>query len=350
MSREIQAGFAAAVLALGEAGLAGHPFDPDRLGVVYGCEVLYCEIGELEEVYRNCTTDHVFHFDRWGKRAMSDMFPLFMLKYLPNMVACHIAIAHDARGPNNTISVGDASSLLAVIEAARIMERGHADVMIAGGAGSRLSLTPLVYRRDLGLSHRNEDPQAASRPFDARRDGMVNGEGAGALILETLEYARARGARILAEIAGCGTAYANPSHQPPKGRGIRQAIARALEEAQLTPEAVDHVNAHGLSTVEEDAVEAQAIRAMLGNTPVTAPKSYFGNLGTGGAAVELAASLDAWVHGTVPPTLNYEQPDPQCPVTVVHGDARQTEREAALILSQSSTGQSAAIVLAAPPG
>jgi 3-oxoacyl-[acyl-carrier-protein] synthase II len=311
--------------------------------------MMYCDIAELEEVYRHCMPDHVFHFELWGERAISDMFPLFMLKYLPNMVACHIAIAQDARGPNNTITLGDASSLLALIEAARVIQRGHAEVMIAGGSGTRLTLTPMIYRQDFGLSHRGEDPQRASRPFDAARDGMVNGEGAGALVLESLDHARARGAPVLAELAGCGIAHSARCHSLTDGRGTQQAITRALLDAQLSATAVDHVNAHGLSTVEDDAMEAAAIRAVLGTTPVTAPKSFFGNLGAGSGAVELIASLLAWREGVVPVTLNYQVPDPRCPVWVIHGQPKPIQREAAVVLNHSHTGQAAAVVLRAPP-
>ena len=349
MCREIQMGFAASVLAAEDARLAADSVDPDRLGAVFGSEMFYGELEELEEVYRNCMPNGHFEFDRWGPRAMSDLFPLWMLKYLPNMAACHIGIAHDARGPNNTITLGEASSLLAITEAVRVIERGMADVMITGGTGSRLNVTAMMYRGDGNLSHRNDDPAAASRPFDSARDGMVNGEGAGAFIVERYEHAVARGASILAELRGCGGAFEpGPPGSPRTGIGMRHAIQRALEDAEVTPSEIGHVNAHGLSTIEDDAAEAQVIRECLGDTPVTALKSYFGNLGAGGGTVEMAASLLAFEHGHVPPTLNYERPDPLCPIHVIHGAPAPVQSPVALILNQSGTGQAAALVIAAP--
>ena len=165
MSREIQLGFSAATLAMAHSAMATGNVDPDRLGVLFGSEMMYCHPDELTDVYRRCMVDGRFEFSRWGDAFMSQMYPLWMLKYLPNMTACHIGIAHDARGPNNTICQGEASSLLATIEATWIIQRGHADVMFVGGSGSRLSMTPLMYRCDGNLSHRNEDPAAAFTTF-----------------------------------------------------------------------------------------------------------------------------------------------------------------------------------------
>jgi 3-oxoacyl-[acyl-carrier-protein] synthase II len=349
MCREIRTGFAAATLATEDAGIAAESVDSDRFGVVFGSEMIYGELPELEEIYRNCLVDKKFVYARWGQRFPDDIFPLWMLKYLPNMVACHIGIAHDARGPNNTITLGEASSLLAITEATRIIERGHADVMIAGGAGNRLNITGMMYRGDSNLSHRSEDPPAASRPFEAHRDGMVNGEGAGALVLESYEHASARRAGILAQVLGCGGAF-EPSYPLSliTGTAIRTAIQKALHDAELSASEIGHVNAHGLSTVHDDAVEAQAIRELLGDTPVTAPKSYFGNLGAGGGAVEIAASVLALANGQIPPTLNYEAPDPKCPVHVIHGGCADLGTPTAVVLNQSGTGQSSAIVIAAP--
>ena len=143
-----------------------------------------------------------FDFDRWGTSAMSAMFPLWMLKYLPNMPACHIGIAQDARGPNNTITLGDVSTLSAMAEAVRVLQRGQADAIIAGGVNSRVH--PVLWTRSqvVGCSQRADDPAAASRPFDATRDGVVVGEGAGSLVLETVQAAQARGAQSLARILG----------------------------------------------------------------------------------------------------------------------------------------------------
>jgi 3-oxoacyl-[acyl-carrier-protein] synthase II len=280
---------------------------------------------------------------------MSNLYPLWMLKYLPNMAACHLAIAQDARGPNNTITLDEVSCLMAFIESVCIIERGHADVMITGGSGTRISLTRILYRGDTEWSHRHEAPERACRPFDAQRDGGVIGEGAGAMVLESRRHAEARGAKILARVLGFGRSFEQtPNYQPGRGDGLRRAMRQALTSAHLQPQDVGHVKAHGSSTVEHDRMEARAIRDVLGDVPVTAPKSFFGTLGAGSGAVEMAASVLAVSTGLVPPTLNYEFPDPECPVNVVHGGPLQTDKNVALVLNRSSTGQAAAVAIAGP--
>jgi 3-oxoacyl-[acyl-carrier-protein] synthase II len=270
---------------------------------------------------------------------------LWLLKYLPNMPACHVAIANDARGPCNALTLGDASSLSAVAEGFRLIERGAADCVIVGGTGYRLHPTCLTFRTNQWYSTWKGAPAEASRPFDRARCGQVPGEGAGALILEAEEHARARGATPQARVLAAASRF-EPVHneRPPKGTAIRASIAAALDEARIGPAEVGHVNAHGYGTIPHDRAEAQAIRDVLSDVPVTAPKSYFGNLGAGSGAVELAASVLALSSGKVPATLNYEHPDPECPLNVVQNGAT----SAALVLSQSTTGQALAVVLAAP--
>ncbi len=227
MSREIQYGFAAADFAMTEAALTADRLDPDRFGVVFGAEMIYCDLSELEMVYRQCLVEETikprplvalpdsggnesspphplapssiqhappdrFDFTRWYDSATRELFPLWLLRNLPNMIACHVAIAHDARGPCNTIGHSDVSSLGAIIEAVRTIERDAADVMIAGAVGARVHPTAFCYRGDGDLSHRNAEPERASRPFDAGRDGLVNGEGAAAFVLESRQHAQQR--------------------------------------------------------------------------------------------------------------------------------------------------------------
>ena len=347
MSREIQTGFSAAALAVEQAAIQPDQLPSERMGVVFGSEMLYCEPDEMIDVYRRCISDGEFHFQRWGAASMSEMYPLWMLMYLPNMIACHIAIAHDARGPNNTICQGEVSSLLALIEAMSIIQRGGADVMIVGGSSSRLSLTPMLYRGVSRLSRNTKVPAQACRPFDATRDGMVNGEGAAAFVLESETHARARGAKMLARVPGWGMSFGSADVSPQTHvQAIGRSIEKTLHMAQLPATAVGHVNAHASGSVEEDAIEAQAIRSTLGDVPVTAPKSFFGNLGSSGGAVELVASLLAVMHGEIPVTLNFREADPACPVNVVHGEAAKAEHDSAVALSQSGTGQTVAVTLA----
>jgi 3-oxoacyl-[acyl-carrier-protein] synthase II len=346
MSRDIQLAFAAADLACVEAGLREHAVDPERLGVVFGSGLIPCELDELVGAYRGCTVDGRFEFDRWGSRAMAELFPLWMLKYLPNMPACHVAIAQDARGPNNSITLGDVSSLCAVAEAGRILERGQADAIIAGGVGAPLHPAYWVRRQILGLSGRSDSPQAASRPFDALRDGIVGGEGAAALLLETELGARARGVPILARVLGAASGFEPCRNgRAVTGAAIRRTILAAVRDAGMMPADLGFVVAHGLSTPDDDRIEAEAIRDTLGDVPVTAPKSYFGHLGAGSGSLEAVLTILAFQHGQVPPTLNYERPDPQCPVNVIHGRTMPLNRSTALILSHTRHGQAAAVVL-----
>jgi 3-oxoacyl-[acyl-carrier-protein] synthase II len=353
MSREIQFGFAAADMAMTAAGLEQGQAEPDRFGVVFGAEMIYCELDELESVYRRSMAEGKFDFGRWGEAMMSEMFPLWMLRNLPNMVACQIAIVHDARGPNNTINLSDVSSLLAVIEAVRVIQRDAADIVIAGGVGARVDPTAMSYRGDGDLSHRNDEPAHACRPFDAQRDGLVNGEGAAAFILESRQHAQKRGAPILARVLSHASAHEPLAGNPAVkletliGSAIRQVLSESLSRAGLGPNNLGYVNAHGLSTVPEDRYEAQAIRAVLGDLPVTAPKSFFGHLGAGCGAMELAASIVGMNSGEAPVTLNYEQPDVECPVNVVHGAPLTSNNRAALKLSSSRLGHAAAMIIAA---
>ncbi|MBN2218568.1 MAG: beta-ketoacyl-[acyl-carrier-protein] synthase family protein [Pirellulales bacterium] len=349
MSRDIQLAFAASDMACQQSGLAPGAIAPERLGVVFGADMITCDLDELRPAFAGSMEDGRFNFARWGESALAQMYPLWMLKYLPNMPACHVGIAQDARGPNNTLTLGEASSLAAVAEAARIIERGQADAMITGGAGCRIHPAVWAYRRAYHFSERVDNPAEAMRPFDADRDGTVHGEGAGALVLESRGHAEARGATILARIGRFASGFEprRPGNQP-KGQAIRQAICQVLEGSGLAREDIEYVNAHGASTPLEDRIEAQAIRDTLGDVPVTALKSYFGSLGAGGGAVELIASVLAFGQGEAPPTLNYHTPDPECPVNVIHHGPMRLDKGAAIVLNQSRIVQSMALLLLAP--
>jgi 3-oxoacyl-[acyl-carrier-protein] synthase II len=357
MSRDIQLAFAAADLACVDAGLREHPVDPERLGVVFGATLIPGELEEFIGTYRKCTADGKFDFSRWGPSATSEMFPLWMLKYLPNMPACHIAIGQDARGPSNSITMGDVSSLSAVAESVRVLERGQADAVLAGGVGSRLH--PVVWGRSIEgeLSPRGDDPSAIVRPFDANRDGTVNGEGSAAFMLETRTHAQGRGATILASVLGFAAAFDSagsffdkrPSGDNHRGGGaIRRVLQAALQDAELSPADLGFVVAHGKSTINDDRNEAQAIRAVLGDVPVTALKGNFSYLGAGCGTLEMAASIMAFQHESIPPTVNYQHPDPECPINVVHGQPMPLKHPTALVLSHAPFGQAVAVVLAGP--
>jgi len=348
MSREIQLASAAAEMAWQDAGLAEATIDPERFGVIGAAGLFYCELEELHQPFKSWVNQEDFDIEQWSRLAMGEMYPLWMLKYLPNMPACHVGIRYDARGPNNTIANGDVSSLMALAEGAELIRRDLADVMIVGGTGSRLNLTDLMWHAGANVSRAGaQNPAAVCRPFDLHRSGMVYGEGATEFVLESRGHAERRGVRPLARIAGAASRYEPTAEtQVPTGNAIRRAIVAALDQAKLESFHIGHVNAHGNSTREDDRAEARAIRAALGNVPVTAPKSFFGNLGHGSGAVELAVSLVSLASGVIPATLNYEMPDPDCPVNVV-AEAQPAENRTFLKLNHNTTGQATAIVITA---
>jgi 3-oxoacyl-[acyl-carrier-protein] synthase II len=349
MARDAQLGVAASVLAMEEAGLERGAFDPDRLGVVLGADAIDYALHESLSTYEGCMAGGRFEFSRWGE-AMWRSFPLGFLKVLPNMIASHVSIAHDARGPNNTMHHGELSSLLAVIEAARVIQRGSADMMLAGGASSAIQPIAFVRRAAKGgFSQRQDDPAAAIRPFDADRDGQVHGEGAAMFVLESRSHAESRGAPMLGRLLSWAvTAGKKPANEGPPVNALRRVIKKTLEDAAgSTGLQVGHVSAHGLSTIEDDRSEARAIHAMLPDVPVTALKSYMGNLGAAGGAMEMAADLLALGAGKVPPTLNYGRPDPECPVRVIHTEPLEGAPPTALKLSFSAVGQAASVLLGA---
>jgi len=344
MSREIQLAFAAAGLAIADADLQTENIDKDRFGVVFGSDMMLGEINEMRDVIVNCNVDGKFEYSKWGERAMSDMYPLWMLKYLPNMAACHIGISVDARGPNNSIVQDETSSLSAMIEAALIIERGHADLMITGGFGTLINLTRMVYRGKRFLTQHMNSPDAC-RPFDLRRDGMVIGEGAGAIVLESRQHAESRGAKIIARLDGwhnCFIGHADGSCD--LRAAVKTSLSGSLAMANVHPNELSHVNANGLGDVKCDASEAQGIEQVVGDQPVVALKSHFGNLGPGTGAVECIASILSLQHKTLPPTLNYRQPDPNCPVNVVT-EKTQSDRSVAVSLNQTRYGNAVAVVL-----
>jgi len=344
MNRETQLGFTAAELAWADAKLDDATLDPERLGAVVGTNSFRSKIEDVAEVYQAIARNGEEVLAGWGE-GMREMYPLWMLKYLPNMTCCHIGIAHDMRGPINTIVEGNVSSLMAIIEAADVIARGHAEVMIAGGSGTMLSAIDLVWHGGAELSPSVSNPAAACRPFEAARDGTTTGEGAAMFVLESRAHAERRGASVQGKILGYGRRCEPCANsQKPTGQAVRQAIEAALEMSQLAVNQIGHVNANGLATVDDDVIEARAIEQTLADVPVTAPKSFFGNLGAAGGAVELAISLLSLQHGVVPPTLNYEQPDPACPVNVA-GEAQPSRAPTVLALNHKLTGQAVALVV-----
>ncbi|HVX10523.1 MAG TPA: beta-ketoacyl-[acyl-carrier-protein] synthase family protein [Pirellulales bacterium] len=327
MCRECQMGVAAAQLALADARLGLGKSDPERSGVVYGADYMITDPDEFSAGIVDCLDDNRrFHFSCWATQGLAKMNPLWLLKYLPNMPASHIAIYNDLRGPNNSLTQREAAGNLAIGEAFRVIERGHADVMVAGATGTRIHSMKAVHAALNEELATEGDPTKAARPFDLHRRGTVLGEGAGAIVLERLDLAEQRGATIYGEVlAAASSTVAQPKNVARRGQALANCLRAALREARLSPDQVGHIHAHGLGTRQSDAEEARAICEVFGDqadrVPVTAAKSFFGNLGAGSGLVELIASLLALGNRHLFPVLNYETPDPDCRLNVVRGGA-----------------------------
>jgi 3-oxoacyl-[acyl-carrier-protein] synthase II len=352
MCREIQMGVAAAQRALAHAGLGAVSYDVDRTGVVFGSDYILSGPDEFVDAIAACVgADGRFAFDAWAAQGLPQITPLWLLKYLPNMPASHIAIYNDLRGPSNSLTMREASAHLALGEASHIIARGAADTIVAGATGTRvhpLRTLHVVLQEEIACDGETA-PGQVCRPFDLHRSGMVLGEGAGALVLEALDTARARGATILGEVVGSGSCARMDARGVGDLRGaVESALRQTLRTARLVPDDVGHVHAHGLSTRRSDAAEAQAIHHVFADrtapVPVTAVKSYVGNTGAGCGVLEVIASLLALNHDRLFPVLNYSTPDPDCPVAVVTSD-RVPPGDAFVALSLTPLGQASALAV-----
>ena len=362
MAIDIQMAVAAANLAVLDCGLpvgnaaANEPvlptIDHTRFGMIFGTSFIPTELDDLAGPVRASYVDGRFTLKGWGARGIPQMFPLWLLKYLPNMHACHTGILWDAQGPSNSLTTSDAGGLLALDEASRILRRGCADWMLAGGAESRVN--PVVVLRYC-LVHRlataNDDPPAACRPFDLDRTGQVSGEGAAVLMLEGADVAEKRGARVYAEVlgTGAGTTTAGVNACDADGRAVATACRRAIAAAGIQPSDLGAVVAHGTAYAPQDRSEAAGLRAALGpavkDVPVTAIKGVTGNMGAASGLAELAAAILVLRQGQVPPILNCARPDPEAGLAFVVGRPVALKSKAILITSNAIGGQAAAAVV-----
>jgi 3-oxoacyl-[acyl-carrier-protein] synthase II len=352
MCREIQMGVAAAQLALQDANVVPGQFDPDQTGVVFGCDHIVAHPEEFVAAYEACrATGERFSLQAWGEKGLSQITPLWLLKYLPNMPASHITIYNDLRGPNNSITHREVSSGLAIAEGAATIKRGSAERMLVGATGS--SLAPLRSLQSSFLGEMvldGDNPTSACRPFDIDRRGVVFGEGAAALVLEDLATAEARGATIYAEILACGTSTAAHSNGAADiETSVFHAMRLALERAHMTATQIGHIHAHGLANRAGDLQEARAIQQLTQGsdspTPVVASKGMMGNLGAAGGLVELVASILAIQNEFLFATVNCDQRDPECHINVIR-DAGSKPGSNVLKVSYSPYGQAAAVLAA----
>lgn len=357
MCREIEMGVAAAQLALNHARLPADQRDPQRVGVIYGCDYIMTLPEEFAEGIHACQDEGgQFQFDQWAARGLPKVNPLWLLKYLPNMPASHIAIYNDLRGPNNSITLREASAGAIIYEAMSTLQRGHADALIVGATGSRLlpfSALHASLQETLASAPPGADRDtlaATSRPFDRRRNGSVLGEGAGAIVLETLEHAQRRGAQPLGELVGAGSGAVGPD----QGDDFqRQAITRALRMATRGREltGLGHIHAQGRATARSDREEALAISRLLADgprsVPVTTASGHLGNLGAGGGMIAIIASLMS-LGGELFATRNCDQPDPECDIDLVSRTGPPAG-DSFLSVHVTPQGQASATLFAAAP-
>src|SRR5436309_995431 len=295
---------------------------------------------------------HSINAIKWAEIAFERMQVTRELEQEPNMPLSHLALLTGARGPAMNCLTACAASTQAIGEATEILRRGDADIMIGGGAHSMIHPFGVTgFNRLTALSTANEVPPKASRPFDNCRGGFVLGEGAGMVILETLEHAQARGAKILTEVMGYGsTADAfRITDQDPEGMGAVVAMQEALADAKLTPKDIHYINAHGTGTRENDGNETGAIKTVFGdharNVPVSSIKSMMGHLIAAAGAVELITCVLAIRDQILPPTTNLENPDPECDLDYVPNKARKARVDVAMSNSYGFGGQNDTIIL-----
>jgi 3-oxoacyl-[acyl-carrier-protein] synthase II len=360
MSRDIQLAVAASDEALRDSGLVTKGIDagnvniePQRVALNIGAGLISCELAELGPAAEKSITDGQFDIRKWGKDGLEAITPLWLLKYLPNMLACHISIIHDIQGPSNTITCAEVSGQLAIGEAGRVIQRGAADAAVAGAAEAKID--PILLLRQILLKRAtcecNEAPEGACRPFDAEATGSVFGEGGGILVLEELERARRRKAKIYAEVVGFGCSSSlNPVYEQLEqdGRGVQIAIEKGLAEAGIRPSELDLIVPHGTGISADDAAEARGIAKSLGaaasEVPVWPTKSILSNTGAASGALDVIAAVCAMRAGIIPTAYNLRVKAVGCALNINTQERKKAIRYA-LCCSYTYGGQTAALVL-----
>ncbi|MFW6155188.1 MAG: beta-ketoacyl-[acyl-carrier-protein] synthase family protein [Planctomycetota bacterium] len=359
MARDIELAVGAADLAIRDARLTTRGIDADAVdidGGRFACNIgagLICaDLDELGQAMQSALdAQGRFDFHRWGAEGMTNLTPLWLLKYLPNMLACHVTIIHDLRGPSNTITCAEASGLLSIGEAAGQIARGSAEGAVAGGAESRLNPMGLLRQALLGrlVATDSRDPATVCRPFDADHAGTVIGEGAGLLVLETLDRAAGRGAGMYAEVVGFAAATDPAGAGPARAHAgnVAGAATRALEQAGIGADQLDLLVAQGTGVPREDRAEAGALGEVLGGVPVpvVSPTGLVGNCAAGGGGLAAVLAAAAVRDGVIPPGANFRAPAPGCEHLAIRREALRSPVRYALVQAISHTGQSAAMIL-----
>ena len=360
MSRDIELAVVAADEAFRSSGLVTRAIDPEqvtlnpqRTAINLGAGLISCDLVELAPAVAASCVEGRFDLRQWGRQGIENVTPLWLLKYLPNMLACHISLLHDIQGPSNTITCAETSGHLSVIEAVRIIQREASDVALAGGAEAKVN--PVLMARQCLIGRateaRQDAPHSACRPFDSQAAGSVFGEAAGIMVLENRECAEKRGAPLLAEIAGYG--QSNCINSPyerlePEGTGIRIAIEKALAHARITPADLDLVIPHGTGIPHDDLAEARAIQNTLGTrVPIFPSKSMLSNTGAAAGALDLIVALSALREGFIPAARNCDQRAEGIRLNI-QSAAQTRPIRYALSCSYSYGGQTAAVILKNP--
>ena len=341
MSRDIQLAVTASVLSVQDSGIRFDEIDRTRAGVILGSGLIDNELEEVGSgIKQSLDEEGKFQIKRFGREGIRALYPLWLLKYLPNMPACHISILHGLKGPNNTLTTSSTGCIQAVGEGYRVIERDDADVMLVGASDSKINPIGLSRLHLLGiLSRRNHIPERSYRPFDRHRDGVVVGEGAGIFVLEERRHALQRGARIYGEILGYGARFHS------RTRSIQEALGEAGRDLQE----ISFVQAHGSGVPEEDILEARSIAQIFCNgasrVRVTASKSVTGHLVDAVGTAELSLALLSLQRKLLPPIANLEEPDPACDLNFVTGEPQPFEGSTFLLHGLGLGGQSAALVV-----
>lgn len=322
MSRDIEISVIAADDAVKSSGLVTKATDPEnstltatRTAISFGAGLISCDLEEMAQSVEKSVTDGEFDIQKWGTDGLQSLTPLWLLKYLPNMLPCHIGIIHDIQGPSNTITCGEVAGHIAIAEAAEMIARNDADIALGGGGEAKVNPVVMIRQclHNRTANDSNDSPGKACRPFDANADGSVFGEAAGVVVLEELEFAKARKAAIAAEIVGSASSNSlntNFAHLEEDGEGLQIAIRKALEEANIQPDQIDLVVPTGTGIVADDKAEAAALKAVFGSSlpslHVWPIKGMVSHTGAAAGAIDVIAAIGAITHQKIGPVKHIE--------------------------------------------
>ncbi|MHC5095282.1 MAG: beta-ketoacyl-[acyl-carrier-protein] synthase family protein [Planctomycetota bacterium] len=322
MSRDIEISVIAADDAVKNSGLVTKAIDPEnstitatRTAISFGAGLISCDLEEMAQSVEKSVTDGEFDIQKWGTDGLQSLTPLWLLKYLPNMLPCHIGIIHDIQGPSNTITCGEVAGHIAIAEAAEMIARNDADIALGGGGEAKVNPVVMIRQclHNRTATDSNDSPEKACRPFDANADGSVFGEAAGVVVMEELEFAKARKAAIAAEIVGSASSNSlntDFAHLEEDGEGLQIAIRKALEEANIQPDQIDLVVPTGTGIVADDKAEAAALKAVFGSSlssiHVWPIKGMVSHTGAAAGAIDVIAAIGAIMHQKIGPVKNVE--------------------------------------------